>query len=129
VRGNNGAHGGPLTCLDNEYLDEARGMCIQCHPECNGCTGAANTDCKSCRNFANGLACVSSCAELGMSVSPNSTCVSCNAQCNATYGCSGSLPRNCIACIGLQFEDSCVAMCPDQTFVSTSLPFVLDFIL
>ncbi len=121
LHGHNGGQGGPMHCLDSEYLDAAQNLCIKCHAECVGCTGASNLECRTCAHDIYGPSCVASCTELGLYTTPNRTCISCHAQCVRASGCTSELARGCVACAGFQSNLDCVASCPPLNFVSADI--------
>ncbi|XP_055379373.1 epidermal growth factor receptor [Condylostylus longicornis] len=38
-------------CAPHLYADEEKRECFQCHPQCKGCFGPGENNCKSCKNF------------------------------------------------------------------------------
>lgn len=107
------------TCGTNQYLTEKNGefFCFACHPQCNGCTGPANTQCSRCTNvnntFTSSNECIATCP-FGSYADDNSKCRACDAQCN---GCTGPSSSNCSVCteesiLQTTGELVCVPSCP-----------------
>ena len=107
------------TCGTNQYLTEKNGefFCFACHPQCNGCTGPANTQCSRCTNvnntFTSSNECIATCP-FGSYADDSSKCRACDAQCN---GCTGPSSSNCSVCteesiLQTTGELVCVPSCP-----------------
>ena len=103
------------SCPPNTYDDQNR-ICLQCHEQCNNCTGPTATECINCQNFSltdnASTTCVGQCP-------PNYymsgvTCLPCDPQC--LNGCTGSGPLRCTQCrsVGMRRSDGmieCLSSC------------------
>ena len=128
--------GAALTCSANEYIDckfrstsvnncPGNRLCKSCDPQCDGsgCYGAGPTRCKACKTALDGSTCVTSCPSGMFKV--YKLCQYCNANCEASKGCSGGEATSCNACAKAQQTTAssgttCLAACPTNTTTVSS---------
>ena len=97
------------SCDSSTYLHilpTGTAECAACDPQCNGCTGPTNRDCKACQNYGqpasdgSGMVCQDSCA-VGY-YGNGTSCFPCSRDCRS---CNGPSNTQCFVC---QSEDSSV---------------------
>ena len=102
-------------------------QCTMCHAQCNGCRGATDKDCVSCRGsnvtIANQeIVCVPDC-EVGTYLNTSTySCQPCNDQC---LSCFGPANTQCMQCRGASMSNGgggmmCLSSCPDGAYQSPS---------
>ena len=108
-------------CPSDTYLDQNR-TCLQCHEECNGCTGPTARECVSCINFelmeSNTLPiCVNGCPSNYFT--SNTTCFPCDPEC--LEECTGSGPMRCTECrTAIIMQSDGVMQCVSDCNIATS---------
>jgi proprotein convertase subtilisin/kexin type 5 len=93
--------------------------CVACDSQCaSGCTGPGPTNCTESHDgsdrrcvamLLHGTTCVTSCLVGTLAV--NGSCVDCDPQCGV-HGCTGPGPLQCIDCMAVRYNGSCVETCP-----------------
>ena len=110
-------------CIDNctshgKLAVPGSQVCVNCHPQCNNCTGPTAFDCITCmhdsEHFPNGTECTTGCRQSEYPDS-NGVCQSCDPEC--VGGCSGPGPSLCVKCAHFIADNhTCVAKCPTGTY-------------
>ena len=117
-------------CPDDQYL-LANNSCAPCHPQCVGCVGPTDTDCKACVGLENttvgggqtvrqcvgdcplrrGRVCVTQCSgnEYAARRGNLTECLACSEQCTE---CTGPGPTLCVDCKQFNNTGECVTACP-----------------
>lgn len=97
--------------------------CGRCHPMCDACSGPQLFDCLRCRHFNNSGVCVQQCPTASTYTDvATQTCISCDGQCAAGSGCSGSGPHACGVCASFNSSTGvCVTRCNASTEVANGM--------
>ena len=114
------------TCPDGKYADDSANSCASCDASCATCSGAARTECLSCRTggtySSSQKTCTFACPSNQYLVpGTSSTCAACDASC---LTCASSA-TTCITCDTTgstpSFHNSaCIASCPDGYYADSN---------
>ncbi len=109
-----------LSCEHGEYFDREASRCIPCPVKCASCV--SNSSCTLCEDslyLTTDKLCVEKCPNRTVTNNKTHTCLDtlCSEHCLMCFGASSDSCTTCEDGMFL-FESSCVASCPEHTFVS-----------
>lgn len=118
---------GTCTCSLGKYIDTSSSSptCEDCHNACLACSGPNKNNCTQCKaptyyKTSNGE-CTETCPDTTFKKTINNSegvCEACSSECRTC----DSLSTNCTSCESNYklYNNTCIASCPTNTFVSNS---------